>query len=94
MSGLGVLVNFFIFKVGGFSIGKDIILFDEVENSLQVLEGFPGIIVLSPAFPLDEIVRVAFDKFAITNGLNLVALATKLDKIRLRVATHLIEAWK
>lgn len=50
--------------------------------------------MLSPAFPLNEIVRVAFDKFAITNGLDLVALATKLDKIRLRVATHLIEALK
>ena len=34
VSGFGVLVIFFIFKVGGFSIGEEIILFDEVENSL------------------------------------------------------------
>jgi hypothetical protein len=44
--------------------------------------------VLGPAFPLNEIVRTAFDKFAITNGLDLVALATVLHKIRLGVATH------
>lgn len=34
VSGFGVLVNFFIFKVGGFSIGQGIIFFDEVENCL------------------------------------------------------------